>query len=67
MAKTLQTAATHRAELTGHSDMALVEMARGKDEAAIRTLVRRHNQRLFRVARAIMHNDAEAEDVVQAS
>jgi RNA polymerase sigma-70 factor (ECF subfamily) len=56
-----------RSELTGHSDSALVEMARSNDEAAIRTLVRRHNQRLFRVARAIMHNDAEAEDVVQAS
>ena len=54
-------------DLTAHSDAALVDMARRDDESAIRTLVRRHNQRLFRVARAIVHNDAEAEDVVQAS
>jgi RNA polymerase sigma-70 factor (ECF subfamily) len=31
------------------------------------TLVRRYNQRLFRVARAIVRNDADAEDVVQQS
>jgi RNA polymerase sigma-70 factor (ECF subfamily) len=57
----------HRAELTDRSDAELVELARSRDEAAIRTLVRRHNQRLFRVARAILRSDAEAEDVVQAS
>ncbi len=49
------------------TDAVLVEMARADDEAAVRTLVRRHNQRLFRVARAIVRNDADAEDVVQAS
>ncbi|HHY49312.1 MAG TPA: RNA polymerase sigma factor [Alphaproteobacteria bacterium] len=43
----------------------LVARARRRDEAAIRELVRRNNQRLFRVARAVLHNDAEAEDVVQ--
>src|SRR5436853_91260 len=35
------------------------------DERAIRVLVRRYNQRLFRVARSVLRNDAEAEDVVQ--
>jgi RNA polymerase sigma-70 factor (ECF subfamily) len=29
------------------------------------TLVRRHNQRLFRAARAVTHSDTEAEDVLQ--
>jgi RNA polymerase sigma-70 factor (ECF subfamily) len=48
-------------------DMALVELARGHDEAAVRTLVRRHNRRLFRVARGVLRDDAEAEDVVQAT
>jgi RNA polymerase sigma-70 factor, ECF subfamily len=43
----------------------LVSLARGRDEAAIRELIRRNNQRLFRVARAVLHDDAEAEDVVQ--
>jgi RNA polymerase sigma-70 factor (ECF subfamily) len=66
MASTL-TATEHRAELTGYGDGALVAMAQAGDEAAIRTLVRRHNRRLFRAARAIVHNDTEAEDVVQAS
>lgn len=67
MTTTRLTFSPPRADLAGHGDRVLVEMARGQDEAAIRTLVRRHNQRLFRVARAIVHNDAEAEDVVQAS
>lgn len=49
------------------SDAALVALARDGDEDAIRVLVRRYNQRLFRAARAIVHNDAEAEDVVQAA
>jgi RNA polymerase sigma-70 factor (ECF subfamily) len=48
-------------------DPALVDLARTGDEAAIRTLVRRHNQRLFRAARSITGNDADAEDVVQVA
>jgi RNA polymerase sigma-70 factor (ECF subfamily) len=46
-------------------DAALVNLARAGDEAAVRTLVRRHNRRLFRVARGVLRDDAEAEDVVQ--
>jgi RNA polymerase sigma-70 factor (ECF subfamily) len=45
----------------------LVVHARTGDEQAVRTIIRRHNQRLFRSARAIVRNDAEAEDVVQAT
>jgi RNA polymerase sigma-70 factor (ECF subfamily) len=56
-----------RKDLEGFDDPALVALARGGDASAIRTLVRRHNQRLFRVARAVTGNEAEAEDVVQAS
>lgn len=44
---------------------ALLVRARQRDEAAVRELIRRNNQRLFRVARAVLRNDAEAEDVVQ--
>ena len=47
------------------SDAALVERVRAGDEAAVRALVRRHNRRLFRAARGILRDDAEAEDVVQ--
>ena len=35
------------------------------DEAAFEAIMRRHNQLLFRTARSIVKNDAEAEDVVQ--
>lgn len=45
----------------------LVARARARDEAAVRELIRRCNQQLFRVARGILRNDAEAEDVVQAA
>ena len=48
-------------------DLSLVALARRRDEAAIRCLVRRYNQRLFRAARSIVGNDGEAEDVVQAA
>lgn len=53
--------------LTDASVNALVALARERREPAIRELIRRHNQRLFRAARAIVRNDAEAEDVVQAA
>src|SRR5262249_28210061 len=44
---------------------ALVELARGRDGEAIRIIVRRYNRRLYRVARGVLGNDSEAEDVVQ--
>ena len=53
------------AELGDHSDEELVALARQGGENAIRALIKRNNRRLFRVARAVMRNDAEAEDVVQ--
>jgi RNA polymerase sigma-70 factor (ECF subfamily) len=46
-------------------DAALVARARLRDEPAIGALTRRYNRRLFRLARSILRNDAEAEDVVQ--
>jgi putative membrane protein len=45
----------------------LVARARNRDEAAVRAIIRQNNQRLFRVARSIMKDDGEAEDVVQES
>ena len=48
-------------------ELELVSLARLRDERAIRLLIKRNNQRLFRTARSILGNDAEAEDVVQAS
>lgn len=47
------------------TDEELVRRALRRDEAAVRALTTRYNRRLFRVARGILRNDAEAEDVVQ--
>lgn len=49
----------------GLDDASLVALARAGDEAPVRTLVQRHNRRLYRTARAVLRNDGEAEDVVQ--
>ena len=57
------TQATQAAEKLGDED--LVPMARARDEAAVRAITKRYNRRLFRIARSILRNDAEAEDVVQ--
>lgn len=54
-----------RESLTGLDDAALVKIARMGGENAIRELIARNNQRLFRVARSVLRDDAEAEDVVQ--
>ena len=47
------------------TDLDLARRVHSRDEEAIRALMKRHNQRLFRTARAILRDDAEAEDVVQ--
>jgi len=47
------------------SDPELFRRARDGDERAVRTLVRRHNRLLFRMARGVLRDDAEAEDVIQ--
>jgi RNA polymerase sigma-70 factor (ECF subfamily) len=49
----------------GIADAELVERARGRDEAAIRLIMQANNRRLYRIARGILRNDGEAEDVVQ--
>ena len=46
-------------------DEEVVERVRAGETALYEILMRRYNQRLYRVARAILRNDAEAEDVMQ--
>src|SRR5215813_2599155 len=46
-------------------DAELVQLALQRDSDAFRAIMQRHNRRLYRVARSIMHDDSEAEDVVQ--
>ena len=43
----------------------LIEGAIAHDQAAIRSIIRQHNHRLFRVARSVLRDDFEAEDAVQ--
>jgi RNA polymerase sigma-70 factor (ECF subfamily) len=47
------------------SDAELATRARGGDDAAFELIMRRHNRRLFRLARSLVGRDHEAEDVLQ--
>jgi RNA polymerase sigma-70 factor (ECF subfamily) len=46
-------------------DAELVRRAVARDDIAFRTIMERNNRRLYRIARGILRNDSEAEDVVQ--
>jgi RNA polymerase sigma-70 factor, ECF subfamily len=50
---------------TALPDLLLVERARGKEIRAFETLMRRYNQRLYRIARSIVSDPETAEGVVQ--
>lgn len=47
------------------SDLEVVTRVRGGEPALFELIMRRHNRRLFRLARAILGHDADAEDAVQ--
>ncbi|WP_029582464.1 RNA polymerase sigma factor [Bradyrhizobium sp. URHD0069] len=49
----------------GSPEAELVQRARNRDEPAIRSIMQSNNRRLYRLARGILRNDSEAEDVVQ--
>jgi RNA polymerase sigma-70 factor (ECF subfamily) len=49
------------------ADPELVGLVQAGDRGAFREITQRCNQRLFRVARGVLNDDAEAEDVVQAA
>ncbi|MGO4557383.1 MULTISPECIES: RNA polymerase sigma factor [Phyllobacteriaceae] len=51
--------------LSTASDIDLVRGALAREAAAFRAIMTRYNQRLYRLARSILRNDAEAEDAVQ--
>src|SRR3954463_10474699 len=58
----------HRAEQASYAtlnDAELVERARARDGDAFRAIMQRHNRRLYRIARGVLRNDADAEDAVQ--
>ena len=47
------------------ADELLVARARARDGAAFELLMRRHNQRVYRVVRSVLRDAAEIEDVIQ--
>jgi RNA polymerase sigma-70 factor (ECF subfamily) len=60
-----RTNATGLADLNALPEAQLVQLARQKDSGAFRTIIKRYNRRLYRLARAVTANDSEAEDAVQ--
>ena len=46
-------------------DAELVRRVLARDADAFRTIMQRHNRRLYRIARSVLRNGAEAEDAVQ--
>lgn len=59
------TALLQQAKQEEWSDEEVVRRVVDGETALYEILMRRHNQRLYRVARAILRDDAEAEDVMQ--
>lgn len=53
--------------LAQRDDSDLVGLARAGSHLAFRTLVERNNQRLYRVAKAVIDDEAEIDDVLQES
>jgi RNA polymerase sigma-70 factor (ECF subfamily) len=54
-----------KAASEGWTDQEIVDRVRAGDTSLYELIMRRYNQRLYRVARAILRDDAEAEDVMQ--
>jgi RNA polymerase sigma-70 factor (ECF subfamily) len=54
-----------RLDFTSMDERELVAFAQSGEPDAFRAIMQRGNQRLFRAARSLMRDDAEAEDVVQ--
>ena len=54
-----------KAGLEGWTDEEVVERVRAGETALYEIILRRYNQRLYRVARSIVREDGEAEDVMQ--
>jgi len=60
----MQSVAARAAEIDS-SDMQIAKRIAADDRSAFGLLMRRHNQLLYRTARSILRDDADAEDAVQ--
>jgi len=54
-----------KARLEGWSDEEVIERVKAGDTSLYEIIMRRYNQRLYRIVRAILRDDSEAEDVIQ--
>ena len=54
-----------RTSSEGWTDQEVIERVKAGDSALYEIIMRRYNQRLYRVTRAILRDDSEAEDVIQ--
>lgn len=52
-------------DVQGWPDEEIVRRVLGGEKALFEILMRRHNQRIYRIVRGILNDDAEAEDVMQ--
>ncbi len=75
MAHSLSGNACNEGSMTNHAgtyaapladdDLSIARRIAAGDRSAFELLMRRHNRRLYRLARGTLHNDAEAEDALQ--
>jgi RNA polymerase sigma-70 factor (ECF subfamily) len=61
----MQRATVPQSVAAAATDAELVQRALERDEIAVRAIIKANNRRLYRLARGILRNDGEAEDVVQ--
>ncbi len=59
--------ATFTSEQRAMTDAEIAQRIAGGDHHAFTLLMRHHNQKMYRTARSILRDDAEAEDAVQAA
>jgi RNA polymerase sigma-70 factor (ECF subfamily) len=57
--------AKYARDIAEPNDMELARRALAREPHAFRTIMTRHNRRLYRLARGILRNDGEAEDALQ--
>lgn len=65
MGRSFPSAMDETSDWSALSDEDVVRRVRAGDAPVFEVVMRRYNQRLYRVARAILRDDAEAEDVMQ--
>ena len=61
----MNTVAEPAAVLAEENDLALARRIAAGEAAAFELMMRRHNRRLYRLARATLRNDADAEEALQ--